>query len=135
MQNQKSYLQEVRRRNHPWMNDAQFECFSLMADLLNDYKPMKIVWPRGENGILVSRIVGGWGAVASHSRIDSNDLLTCAVVWAHDRSIRMKILPEIDGSLSFLLEKLSPADRVCPDLERAIERARWVAKNCYSVSI
>jgi hypothetical protein len=93
---EKNWMQEIRQKNYPWMNDDQFECWCMFCDLHGgQHHVFGKVQPSSPTGITISEFAaGGW------STFDM-DRLTRAVVMAHDRCIRFSISPSNMQNLRF----------------------------------
>jgi hypothetical protein len=79
-----------------WMSDDQWECAQLLADLMGGFHHVKAIKDFGL-GICTNL----WPRLSTY---DFNDL-TRAVFMAHDRCIRLEVLPSGPGMLKLSLHK------------------------------
>lgn len=87
------------RQHYDWMNDDQWECFEMLCDLMRGpHHIIGAVKPCNPYGIQVNERSGGLAS------FDFN-LLTRAVVMAHDRMIRFEVAPSGPGMLRLVLHK------------------------------
>jgi len=116
------WMVSIRNNYYPWMSDNQFKCFGMICDLVGgEHHLCGKVKECGPNGIEVNCTNNGW------STYDFN-LLTNAVIMAHDRMIRFEIKPSGPGMLKLLLHKRSSREgrmyEKHPTMEDAINRLR-----------
>ena len=90
------WLQKLRKKYYPWMDENQFKCFQMLDDFFGGTHHFD-----GK--------VKEWGAgieinTSQHkfATFDFNGL-TKLVVMAHDRAIRVEILPSGPGRLRLVL--------------------------------
>ena len=116
------WMDSIRNEYYPWMSDNQFECFVMICDLVGgEHHLCGKVKECGPNGIQINSSNYGW------STYDFN-LLTNAVIMAHDRMIRFEISPSGPGLLKFSLHKRKSREGRMherhPTIEDAIKRLR-----------
>lgn len=111
------WMQEQRKR-FPWMNDAQFECWSMFCDLVggahHQFGKVRDAGPRGVE--ITEFAAGGW------STFDT-DRLTRAVIMAHDRCIRFSISPCNFQMMRFHLHKRDVREGQFHERHPTIEQA------------
>lgn len=82
----------------PWMSDDQWECAKMFADVVGGFHHVCGEFKEFGYGIKVHHYGGGF-ATFDYSR------LTGLVVLAHDRMIRVEVIPSGPGRIGFGLWK------------------------------
>ncbi len=112
-----NHYKDIQELNYPWMTDDQFECFTMLCDLLGGYHHInENIKPYG-TGLQINTRSRGWAT------FDANNL-TRAVVMAHERTIRFEIEPSSPGMLKLCFDKRQRTGRMDerhPTLEQAVE--------------
>lgn len=94
------WMQDLRQKLHPWMNDDQFDCWCMFCDLMGGaHHQFGKVRDAGPRGVEITEYSGGGWSTFDFDR------LTRAVVMAHDRCIRFSISPCNFQYLRFHLHK------------------------------
>lgn len=100
-----------------WMDDAQWECAQMLADLFGGFNHVcgniKPEW----GGIKVAVTNGNWAASFDF------DGLTKAIVMAHDRMIRFEITPAGPHAIKLHLRKRHSRDGDARDRHPTMEDA------------
>lgn len=106
-----------RENDYKWMNDDQWACFEMLCDLCRGAHHVGgKVKPFGR-GIAVNLRFGFNAATFDYSG------LTEAVVMAHDRCIRLEILPSGPGMLKLAFSKRHGRDGAFHERHPTIEQA------------
>lgn len=116
------WMEDIRKKQYPWMSNSQFECYWMLCDIFGGanhvYGKVK---PCGESGIEVNE--------TPHMSTYDFDMLTKAVVFAHDRAIRFSILPSGPGLLKLVFHKRQRDGDISishPTIEDTIARVRKI---------
>ncbi len=114
----KKWLQELRDKSYDWCDDDQWACCKMIFDLIG-----------GEHHLCGK--VKEWGRGICYNTRHNNlatfdfSLLTNMVLMAHDRIIRVEIVPSGPGMLKWCLWKRKNRDgkhyEKHPTIETAIE--------------
>ncbi len=112
-----NHYKDIQELNYKWMTPDQFECFTMLCDLMRGYHHVSgNIKPCG-SGIEINTRATGWAT------FDFNHLTT-AVVMAHKRSIRFEIEPSGPRMLKLCLHKRQRTGLMHerhPTLEQAME--------------
>lgn len=108
---------KCREEKYSWMSDNQWECYTMLCDLVGGSHHIYggKIQPAG-NGILINIRNHGW------STFDFN-LLTRAVIMAHDRMIRLEINPSGPGLLKLIFHKRQGREGMMHERHPTIEQA------------
>jgi hypothetical protein len=104
-----------------WMNDDQWECWLFMGQLKGFNHLFGKVNTAGDNGIYFID-----QNPRDYSTYDYSDL-TWLVIAAHEKSIRVEIVPSSPGKMGFVISKRKREGEVCerhPTIEEALEKFR-----------
>lgn len=92
--------EEFYRPLHPWMNDDQWECAELLANIHGGFNHMfGKMHKAGDKGIRFNSKGINYFATFDF------DGLTKLVVLAHERMIRVEIIPSGPGMIGFVMHK------------------------------
>ena len=107
-----------------WMTDDQWECYQMLADIFLGFHHIQGKLHEWGRGIKLNTTYTN-----SLATFDF-DGLTRAVIMAHDRMIRMEIVPSGPGMLGIVLHKRHKREgrmsEYHPTIETAIKRIRGV---------
>ena len=108
-----------------WMTDDQWECAQMFADVVGGFHHVTGTFRPWGEGIKVSDYSGRWATF-------DFDRLTCLVVFAHDRMIRVSLEPSGPRMVGFTLFKRHTREGSMferhPTIEDAISIYRRVSK-------
>lgn len=88
---------DIRYYRQAWMNDDQWECAKMFADVVGGFHHVNGIFKPFGGGISI-HCCGGWATF-------DNSRLTGLVVGAHDRMIRVEIRPSGPRRVGFALWK------------------------------
>ena len=107
-----------RENEYSWMDEDQFECFTMYADLVGGAHHVQGRFKPCGRGIQINTRQHGWATF-------DFSLLTRAVLMAHDRMIRLEISPSGPGLLRIDLHKRKKREGQLwerhPDIQQAIK--------------
>lgn len=112
------------KHRYDWMTDDQWECYKMLADLYLGFHHITGKLHEWGDGIKLNT-----SNVGSFASFDF-DRLTRAIVMAHDRIVRIEIVPSGPGMLGIILHKRHKREGRMherhPTIEDAINTIRGV---------
>lgn len=111
----------MRPNRLDWMTDDQWECYQMLADIFLGFHHIYGKLHEWGSGIKLNT-----SYTSSLATFDF-DGLTRAVIMAHDRMIRMEIVPSGPGMLGIVLHKRHKREGLMSERHPTIEEA--IAKN------
>lgn len=107
-----------------WMTDDQWECAQMFADVVGGFHHVTGKFQPFGDGIKVSAYPSRWATF-------DFDGLTRLVLLAHDRMIRVAVVPSGPGRLGFEMWKRHTRDGVVSERHPTIEQALAVHRRYY----
>lgn len=108
-------------QRYSWMTEDQAECADFFAGVVGGYHHLSGEFKEFGSGLKISSYSDRWGTFDA-------DLLTRLVIRAHDKMIRVQLMPSGPGRVSFSLFKRKVREGAMhhrhPTIEEAITKHR-----------